>query len=103
MANGLWEDLEFPGTSRHQSAREETREKKSLKLIMFDSQEYRFEMEKNIQEIRPGRSEMQWYCSPRLFFKNTHSMVLMQLYYIVGCIKTSFYLSFGQTGPKYPV
>ena len=27
MTNGLGEDLEFPGTSQHQSAREETEEK----------------------------------------------------------------------------
>ena len=64
-------------TSRHQSAREETGEnKKSLKIVMFDSQEYRQDRPQglkkkkiNIQKIRPGCSAIQWHCGLRLFFK----------------------------------
>ena len=68
-------------TRRHQSAREETEEnKKSLTIVMFDSQvslvnrsQGLVKKERNIQEFRPGRSAMQWHCGLRLFFKNIYS------------------------------
>ena len=79
----------------------------AVKLVMFISQEYHqdrphgLKRKKNIQEFRPGRSAIQWRCGLRLFFKKylQYGPYVIVLY-MVGCIKTSFYLSFGQTDPK---
>ena len=62
--------LEKGPTSRHQSAREKTRENiKLLKIVMVDSQAYHQDRPQdlkkkkiNIQEFRPGCSAMQWHC-----------------------------------------
>ena len=87
-------------TSRQQSAREETIENKtSLKIVMFDSQEYYQDRQQglkkkkiiNIQEFRPGRSAMQWHCGLRLFFNNIYLQYgTYATVHGVGCIKTSF-------------
>ena len=115
-------------TSRHQSARGDGKKnKKSLKIVMFGSQEshqdrpqagFKKDNTLNMQEFRPGCSAMQRHCGLRLFFKNrstvTWSVVLrpllsffltngprMTLLFRVVWSKSSF-IFFLKNGPVYP-
>ena len=68
--------------------------------VSLESKGHRVLKKRNIQEIRPGGSAMQWHCGLRLFFKkHTYSTVhYCTLLYMVCSVETSFI--FWTNGPQ---
>ena len=87
---------------------EETEEnKKSLKLVMFDSRvslvnrsQGLEKKKRNIQEFRPCCSAMQWHSGLRLFFKNIYSTYITVPYCIWSVILRPLSSFFFISGPK---